>query len=100
MPPKKKPEAVPRPTRARKAGRKIDDVPGTITHRKVAEKLGITPETLRKWCIKGAFPRPLAVIESIWLYREDHVRAFLETGEWPEGVAFNRPTTRRDETIK
>jgi hypothetical protein len=88
MPPKKKPEAVPRPTRARKAGRKIDDVPGTITHRKVAEKLGITPETLRRWCLKGTFPEPHSVFEHIWLYREDVIRAFLDTGEWPAGTKF------------
>lgn len=78
----------PKPTRARKAGRKIDDTPGTITHRKLAEKLGITPETLRKLCHKGVFPRPLALVGSLWLYREDHVRAFLETGKWPEGMAY------------
>jgi predicted DNA-binding transcriptional regulator AlpA len=95
MPPKKKPGADPRPTRARKAGRKIDDVPGTVTHRKVAEKLGITPETLRRWVAKGAFPRPLAVIETIWLYREDIIRAFLQTGKWPEGTEFRRPATRQ-----
>jgi predicted DNA-binding transcriptional regulator AlpA len=92
-----KEQAPPRQTRARKAGRKIDDQPGTITHRKLAEKLGVTPTTLRKWVGKGTFPRPHAVIELIWLYREDHVRAFLQTGKWPKEMVFNRPATRQGE---
>lgn len=83
-----------RQTRARKAGRKIDDVPGTITHRKVADKLGVAPEMIRRWVECGEFPRPLAVVGVTWLYREDLIREFLKTGTWGDGATFNRPATR------
>jgi predicted site-specific integrase-resolvase len=64
--------------------------PELITHRKVAGLLGISCRDIRRWVAKGSFPMPHASVEVTWFYREDVIRAFLETGKWPEGVRFQR----------
>jgi hypothetical protein len=82
------------PDSAGKARSKLGGFPGLIPHRQVAALLGITPNAIRKWVAKGAFPVPHSIFEQTWLYRVDVVRVFLDTGKWPEGTKFNR--TRRD----
>ena len=76
--------------RAGKAKVKLEGLPDLIPHRLVADKLGITPDTLRDWVTKGTFPEPHSHFEHTWLYRVDFIRAFLETGRWPEGAKFQR----------
>lgn len=84
-------KAAPRAGRAGKARIKLDDLPDLIPHRLVADKLGISPDSLRDWVAAGTFPEPHSTIERTWFYRVDLVRAYLTTGEWPEGTKF-RPS--------
>lgn len=86
----RKPKSPARTGRAGKAKVKFDDLPDLITHRLVADKLGITPDTLREWVTKGTFPEPHSHFEQTWLYRVDLIRAFLETGKWPDEAKFRR----------
>jgi hypothetical protein len=67
---------------------KLADLPDLITHRDVAEKLGITTNNLRDWVAKGTFPVPHSRVEKTWLYRLDLVRAYIETGRWPPEAKF------------
>lgn len=86
----RKPRAPARTKRAGKARDKIDDLPDLIPHRLLADKLGVTPRTLRDWVTNGAFPEPHSHFEQTWLYRVDLIRAFLDTGKWPDGTRFQR----------
>jgi hypothetical protein len=84
----RKKRAPARSGRAGKARGKLADLPDLITHRLVADKLGVTTDTLREWVAKGVFPEPHSIFEQTWLYRGDFIRAFLETGRWPDGARF------------
>jgi hypothetical protein len=86
----KKPKAPPRTGRAGKARSKIDDLPDLIPHRLVADKLGVTPDTFKDWVDNGTFPMPHSKFEQTLLYRVDFIRAFLDTGIWPDGARFQR----------
>jgi hypothetical protein len=94
---KRKPRKAPRTGRAGVASRKIDDLADLIPHRLVAAKLGVTTDTLREWVGKGDFPEPHSIFQQTWLYRVDHVRAFLETGKWPDGTKFKMTRARWDD---
>jgi hypothetical protein len=85
-----KKRAPARSGRAGKARDKLADLPDLIPHAMVAEKFGITTTTLRNWVASGEFPEPHSTLAQTWLYRVDFIRAFLETGRWPEGVKFKR----------
>ena len=77
------------PARPGRAG-KGPKAPELVNHRDVATRLGITTQNIRRWVASGEFPEPHSVLASLWFYREDHVRAFLETGKWPDGAKFKR----------
>jgi predicted DNA-binding transcriptional regulator AlpA len=70
---------------------RIDGLPNMITHRDVAEKMGISTETLREWVESSEFPIPHSVIRQTFFYRLDIIQVFLETGKWPTEVKFRRP---------
>jgi hypothetical protein len=76
--------------RSGRAKRKVEDLPDLIPHWVVAEKIGVATETIRDWVTRGTFPEPHSIIEQTWLYRVDFIRAFLETGRWPDGAKFQR----------
>jgi hypothetical protein len=81
----------PRTGRAGDALEKLADLPDLITHRLVADKLGVTPDALRDWVYAGVFPEPHSVIERTWLYPIGPIRVFLATGAWPKGTKFRTP---------
>jgi predicted DNA-binding transcriptional regulator AlpA len=73
---------------------KTTKTPILINHREVAAMLGMTPQNIRRWVAMGSFPEPHSIIESLWFYRTNVVRAFVDTGKWPEGTKF-RPGVGR-----
>ncbi len=86
--PNEKPRKPPRSGRSAVPIRKFADLSDLIPHRIVADKLGVTPDTLRGWVDLGSFPLPHAVIERTCLYSVELIRQFLENGTWPEGTKF------------
>ena len=82
--------AKPKESRSERARKKIEQFPDLVPHWVVAEKLGITTDSLRDWVAGGNFPEPHSVCVQTWFYRVDLVRAYLETGRWPEGTKFRR----------
>jgi hypothetical protein len=76
------------PARTGRAGKEKE--PRLIKMREVAAMLGITTQNIRRWVANGSWPEPHSAVATTWLYRADHIKTFVETGKWPDGVKFKR----------
>lgn len=54
----------------------------------VAGLLDVPTATLREWVRCGEFPRPHAVVRTVWLYQVSVIDHYIKIGGWPDGVTF------------
>lgn len=59
-------------------------LPKMATHIAIAERMSVTPETVRSWVASDppAFPRPTLVINNMLYWEEARIDRYLKTGVW------------------
>lgn len=73
----------------RPRGRAVpSDLPKMVSHLLVAERLGVHPDTLRKWSQSDPpeFPKADLIIGQMWFYNEDRIKSLFEGKGWTEKI--------------
>lgn len=69
-------------------------VPGLVTHREVARRLGLDPRTIRRWRDQGRWPESVMDKGTFLFYRADDIKYMVEHGGmWPPGTRFRGQAT-------